>query len=521
MANHDILAKTLKNMPGTENTDFAVEYARLLLLTVDNAIFTPFLHTRTVGILQDAYTKVTRPSDRAHILRLLGRTYAIDGSYRKGYETLLKSLEIEVDSTAIYAMGIALEGSSKALTRVSFKSRISSAVTWFVDRGELLRRHICLAKSKNEDPRVALESRFSEFNVGWLRKVDLDEMEKPVVELSAANKKVELFALREVLKRIPAKTCISEWRFDVVGRPAVDLSTYNNLLLTETDLAALRFHPVNENGRIRLAVFVGKQLPKDKEGFNAALTDAVVAAVGEAPFLKHFHPEFFLWQQNPEEPGYSLEELRSYFFARFPEARSLTLDDVPIDWQDFKAAGLTDPGAPFFADIREGRTLFPELFDPSIFTNPDSPGLDFSRTMENFGATTVMIVFDVVRTPETPEVEVKNRYSELVGEFTRALEKEDNAIVVGTALGSHRAYVTAVLKEPDLPLTDVVCMVKLTPSIAWALVQTLFPMTQPMLLGVNDKEQMQKAFASMRLGLEEPVADILQAWTGSRLEDSE
>lgn len=508
-AGYDILAHTLEAMPGTKNIDLAIEYARVLLLTFDNFFVDAYSRKRSIDVLQELLPKVTKPSDRARVLRLLGMAYLANGSYRAGFETLLASQEYEPDSRAIYSMGRALQYATEGLPRLSFEERAEIVGRTVEESADLIVRQIRLAERADVDPRLVIEGPISVFSKAWLRKVGLDEEEKPVLQLSAGNKKAELFALRKFLKRLPAKVA-DRWTFLQSGRSEADLSTYVNPLLKEADLASLRFHPKIVNGKIRLAVAVGKKI-KAKERFCAAMTDAVVAAVGESAYMTYFRPDFLLWDWRPKKPGYSLEDLRTYFFKKFPDARGMTLADVPIEWQDLKVDYITGPGAPFFTDIREGRSLFPELFDPYIFSHSNLSGVDFTKTMEHFGATTVMIAFDVVRGPKAPKGSFGNRRREAIAEFTRALEADGHATVVGTALGSHRAYVTAVLWQADRAFLNAGLLVKNNPSIAWALVQTLSPRTHPIVLGTNDAPAMQKALVAMRIGFDGHAPDFTEA----------
>ncbi len=508
-AGYDILAHTLEAMPGTKNIDLTIEYARVLLLTFDNFYVDAYSRKRSIGLLQELLPKVTKPSDRARVLRLLGMGYLANGSYRAGFETLLASQDYEPDSRAIYSMGRALQYATEILPRLSFEERAEIVGRTVEESEDLMVRQISLAERADVDPRLVIEGPISVFSKAWLRKVGLDEEGKPVLQLGAGNKKSELFALREFLKRMP-EGITDRWTFLQSGRPEADLSTYVNPLLKEADLATLRFHPKIVNGKIRLAVAVGKKI-KAKERFCAALTDAVVAAVGEAAYMTHFRPDFLLWNWCPtKKPGYSLEELRTYFFKKFPDARGMTLTDVPIGWQDLKVDCINHPGAPFFMDIREGRSLFPELFDPYIFSHSNLPGVDFTKTLEHFGATTVMIAFDIDRGPKAPKGSFGNRRREAIAEFTRALEVDGHATVVGTAVGSQRAYVTAVLWQADRALLNAGLLVKNNPSIAWALVQTLSPKTHPIVLGSNDDRALQKALVAMRIGFDGPAPDFTE-----------
>ena len=507
-AGYDILAHTLEAIPGTKNIDLTIEYARVLLLTFDNFYVDVYSRKRSIDLLQELLPKVTKPSDRAHVLRLLGMGYLANGSYRAGFETLLASQEYEPDSRAIYSMGRALQYATEILPRLSFEERAEIVGRTVEESEDLMVRQISLAERADVDPRFVIEGPISVFSKAWLRKVGLDEEGKPVLQLGAGSTKSELFALREFLKRMP-EGITDRWTFLQSGRPEADLSTYVNPLLKDTDLATLRFHPKIVNGKIRLAVAVGKKI-KAKERFCAALTDAVIAAVGEAAYMTYFRPDFLLWDWRPKKPGYSLEDLRTYFFKKFPDAHGMTLADVPIEWQDLKVDCINHPGAPFFMDIREGRSLFPELFDPYIFSHSNLSGVDFTKTMEHFGATTVMIAFDVVRGPKAPKGSFGNRRREAIAEFTRALEADGHATVVGTALGSHRAYVTAVLWQADRALLNAGLLVKNNPSIAWALVQTLSPRTHPIVLGANDARALQKTLVAMRISFEGPAPDFTE-----------
>ena len=81
---------------------------------------------------------------------------------------------------------------------------------------------------------------------------------------------------------------------------------------------------------------------------------------------------------------------------------------------------------------------------------------------------------------------------------------------MGTALGSHRAYVTAVLWQADRALLNAGLLVKNNPSIAWALVQTLSPRTHPIVLGANDARALQKTLVAMRISFEGPAPDFTE-----------
>ena len=496
-AGYDILAETLENRPEKYNIDLTIEFARVLLLSFEDFFYDACLRKRSIEVLKEILPKVTRPAEHARALRLLGMAYLEDGSFRAGFETLLKSLKYEPDSGAIFSMGRALQYATEGIPRLSFEERAEIVRCNLEESGDLMVQQIDMAERGCLESMISLRPLISIFNPAWLRKVGLDETGKPVVELSAANKKAELFALREFLKRMP-KEITDRWTFVQNGRPEADLTTYVNPLLKDTDLASMRFYPKTEDGRIRFGVALGRKV-KAKERFREALTDAVVAAVGEAAFVAHCRPDFRLWQAVRKRPGYSLEELRTYFARRFPKEQGMTLADVPFEWQNIKADGFTFPEAPFFSDIREGRSLFPELFNPEIFSDGDVPGVDFTKTMENFGATTVMIAFDVARVPKTPKGTIAKLRREAIAEFTRAIEEGGHATVVGTAVGAYRAYLTAVLWQPDRAFLNAGQFALKNPSIAWAVEQTLSPKTMPIILAMNDIRQAQTGLGMMSL----------------------
>lgn len=507
---YELLNRALDEIYLTGDADLIIEYARSALMTQTIPFLAAVNRKRAIKALSNLDIGSLNANARFRCLRLLGLALYEDGRTADAFETLFAALRLKIDSRILYAMGKAAVDTSTALLRESFDDRASAVWSVLERSTDILFKEFRLAQDFSGDRLEAFIPYVSPLQENWPVSVDLGEDDVASVHLTFGGEKAHALAQLAFLERMP-EAVAKRWKF-VVGLPTQEnVEVRLGLALEVAGLTSLRLHPRREGDTIHITVaLTGKTLrltPRNRQ----IIRDLLFATIGEVAFTTYCNPVFELATKSVKGPGMGLKEFAEYFFGEFPNARGMTLTDTTFEWRTFtREEPDTRPEAPLFADITEGRELVPDLFDSAVFEDSDAPGAHFSRTMQSYGASTVVFAFDIVRTARTSRKKVKEGREKVFADFVRALEVDGAAKVVGEAQGESRAYVTAVLWQPQTALLAAARYLASEPTAAWAVYRTLLPGSDPAEIATNDMRRARKAFDDMSMALPSEPDELLR-----------